>query len=772
MGKNTIVTNFARERKRAVYSLRGVSERVILTANERADERLRILTQAMTAFAAATMDTPRLLDTVAKSVADVIEDICVVFLLSKDGTALETASMASAVPEILVDVEQLIEAAPLILSEHQMMKAALEANTPLLVPKLDPAVVRAQSKHAYIEFLKKTGIHSVLIVPLHAHGSPLGILSVVRFREDRPPFDEHDRDLAHSLAIHASLAIANSRSYAAELSARMEAEAAVRALRASEEARRMAEARFSRLAEAGVIGIVVGTLEGEIIEVNEVLAKMLGYPRQDLMSGKIDWRSLTPAEWRNFDLDAIEQLRSTGIGALREKEYIHADGSRIPVLIGSAVTNETNNEIVSFVLDLTERKKVEAQRDQLRAQRSVDEVKLRLASIVDSSRDAILSLALDNSITTWNAGAERLFGHTAREAIGSNHLDLLVPEERKVEEGETLKRIFGGEVVSPYDTVRRHRDGHRDIDVSVTSSPIYDTTGQVIGASKVIRDITERKNNEEELVRARDKAEAAVRELEAFSYSVAHDLRAPLRGMNGFAQLLIENYASVLDAEGRDWLDEIVSNSTKMASLIDALLSLSRLTRVSLHRQPVDLSAIATDIAYRLSTAEPRANVEFVIPSELAVESDPNLATALIENLFANAWKFTARNSTARIELGVRPTHFVTHPPPSGTSLNGRTYPSMPPRGLDQGGNGSPNGSPVFFVRDNGVGFDMTYAKKLFMPFQRLHSTRDFPGTGIGLATVQRIVQRHGGRIWAEGIVGEGATFFFTLPPESGESET
>ena len=229
------------------------------------------------------------------------------------------------------------------------------------------------------------------------------------------------------------------------------------------------------------------------------------------------------------------------------------------------------------------------------------------------------------------------------------------------------------------------------------------------------------------------------RELEAFSYSVAHDLRAPLRGMNGFARILFDDYKDRLDADGLDCLQEIQDNAVRMAGLIDALLSLARVTRTALKPESVDLSAIARSIASRLAAAEPDRTTEVMIDDQLRAHLDPHLASNLLENLFGNAWKFTSKRSPARIEFKV----------------------------VEE------NGSRTFFVRDNGAGFDTEHASKLFAPFQRLHSVSEFPGTGIGLATVQRIVHRHGGRIWAEGVVDAGATFFFSLPSTAiGEQRT
>jgi two-component system NtrC family sensor kinase len=215
-------------------------------------------------------------------------------------------------------------------------------------------------------------------------------------------------------------------------------------------------------------------------------------------------------------------------------------------------------------------------------------------------------------------------------------------------------------------------------------------------------------------------------ELESFSYSVAHDLRAPLRSVDGFSQALLEDYHDKLDAEGQQYLRFLRESAQHMAQLIDDLLALSRVARIEFRREPVDLSLIAKAVAARLQQAHADHQVELVVAAGLVAEGDDRLLTIAFENLLGNAWKFTGRSAAARIEIGV-------------------------------------TGDRTYFVRDNGAGFDMAYASKLFGVFQRLHSTKEFQGTGIGLATVQRVVRRHGGRIWAEGAVGRGATFFFTL---------
>jgi light-regulated signal transduction histidine kinase (bacteriophytochrome) len=230
--------------------------------------------------------------------------------------------------------------------------------------------------------------------------------------------------------------------------------------------------------------------------------------------------------------------------------------------------------------------------------------------------------------------------------------------------------------------------------------------------------------------------ETANRELEAFSYSVSHDLRAPLRAIDGFSDALETDCAAAIDENGKDSLRRIRAAAKRMSTLIDELLALGRLGRTELMRESVDLSATATAIAADLARHHPDRTLEVTVAPQLRAKADPELLRIALHNLLDNAWKYTSKTPAPRVEIGA----------------------------LASGG------IQVFHVRDNGAGFDMAHAHRLFGPFQRLHPEREFQGVGIGLATVQRIVRRHGGRIWAEGAVGRGATFYFTLEPESAEN--
>jgi PAS domain S-box-containing protein len=346
---------------------------------------------------------------------------------------------------------------------------------------------------------------------------------------------------------------------------------------------------------------------------------------------------------------------------------------------------------------------------------------------VDSSDDAIVGNTLDGVITSWNKGAERIFGYAAEEIVGMR-TSMLLPPGNAGDEAQLTEQLRRGELTQPFEIVCRRKDG-RDIDVAVTASLIKDARGQIVGASKVARDISEQKRAALALARAKDTADKANRELEAFSYSVAHDLRAPLRGIDGFSKLLIDDYADRLDAEGLHYLARVRESAQNMAHLIEDLLNLARVSKLDLRNEQVNLTSLAQGITKRLKGTQPDRHVDVALEAEITAIGDGRLLAIVLENLLANAWKFTRNRPDARIEFG-----------------------------SSQAG-----GERAFFVRDNGAGFDMAFSGRLFGVFQRLHGDAEFEGTGIGLATVQRIVQRHGGRVWADGRVGEGAAFYFTL---------
>jgi two-component system, chemotaxis family, CheB/CheR fusion protein len=357
-----------------------------------------------------------------------------------------------------------------------------------------------------------------------------------------------------------------------------------------------------------------------------------------------------------------------------------------------------------------------------------------LAAIVDSSDDAIISKDLDGVITSWNAGAARIFGYAAEEAVGKP-VALLIPPDRIDEERRILEKIRRGERIDHFETVRRCKDG-KLLDISLTISPIVDDRGGLIGISKVARNITDRKRADHRLERMVAERTIELRasneELEAFCYAVAHDLRAPLRSIRSFSQLIRQELTDHPQAQVQADLQRIVDNAGRMSDLIDGLLNLSRLTRQEMKVVMVDLSAEAEAIVKDLKRSNTGREARFVVKPRIRVRGDAGLLRALLQNLLENSWKFTAKHPRARIEFG----------------------------------EARCEGQQAYFVRDDGAGFDPAYIGKLFNPFQRLHHMSEFPGTGIGLATAKRIVLRHGGRIWAESVLEKGATFYFTISPD------
>ena len=336
-----------------------------------------------------------------------------------------------------------------------------------------------------------------------------------------------------------------------------------------------------------------------------------------------------------------------------------------------------------------------------------------------------------------------------RDLIGCEPEDVV--ENRRVSFGQMIhpddRARVSKEIMSSIEAGKPFRLEYRIVTQSGLGKWVWEqgraVSADVAGEQRLeglIEDITDRRNAEEAIrelnaeleqrvVRRTAELEMANKELEAFSYSVSHDLRGPLRSIDGFSASVLEDFGEQLGEEGRGDLERVRSAARRMSSLIDALLQLSRLTRLPMKRKRIDLGQMARDELQALQEGAPARHVKTVIADGLTVEGDPELLRIVMQNLLGNAWKFTGRSEHARIEIGA---------------------------------NGF-NGQIAYFVKDNGAGFDASFADRLFAPFHRLHTEDDFPGTGIGLATVQRIIHRHGGKIWAEAEVGKGATFHFTL---------
>jgi PAS domain S-box-containing protein len=490
---------------------------------------------------------------------------------------------------------------------------------------------------------------------------------------------------------------------------------------------RLAGRVFNQATEA----ITITDAEANILEVNPRFSEITGYAREEvigrnpriLQSGRQD-AAFYRAMW---DALLAEGRWSGEIWNRRKDGEIYPEWLTITALRDEAgrVTH-----YVAVFTDLTKRKAADA---------ALRESRERLDTLIEAVPDAVFFKDGGGRWQVVNGAGRRLFA-----------LDGVAWQGRSDPELALVNPDFSGEHMACWEsdedawaagqpmhfTEVVHRPEGGSVILDVAKVPLYDEDGGRKALVVVGRDVTELRRNAEELERRvaerTAELEAANRELEAFSYSVSHDLRAPLRAINGFSRLLEEEAAHRLDENARGHLARVRAASLKMGALIDDLLELARVARHEMRKEAVDLSALAREIADELAAAEPARRVAWSIADGIAAFCDQNLIRAVLHNLLGNAWKYTSKKESARITFGVE----------------------------------EADGEPGFFVRDDGAGFDMRYAGKLFGAFQRLHAPSEFHGTGIGLATVARIVHRHGGRVWAEGRVNEGATFWFTLPPE------
>jgi len=341
---------------------------------------------------------------------------------------------------------------------------------------------------------------------------------------------------------------------------------------------------------------------------------------------------------------------------------------------------------------------------------------------------------IGNSLTTCDGTVRvnnefcALVGYSEEELSTIDWRDITHPDDIDESQRVLSTLIAGENDHARYQKRYIHKSG-KIVWADVSAFLQKDKKGKPLFIVTSNNDITERKRAYEALELVNTQLETANKELESFSYSVSHDLRAPLRSIDGFSQALLKDYNDNLDETGKDFLRRVRAASQKMANLIDDLLKLSRIARSEMHRERVNLTMVARETAEELQKTQPARRVEFIIADGVTAYGDPHLLRVGMENLLGNSWKFTGKNPAARIEFG------ATHG----------------------------DGRAVYYIRDNGVGFDMAYADKLFGAFQRLHPNSEFEGTGIGLATVQRIIHRHNGRVWAEGKINEGATFYFSL---------
>jgi PAS domain S-box-containing protein len=498
--------------------------------------------------------------------------------------------------------------------------------------------------------------------------------------------------------------------------------------RQSELAVRASESLFRGLLDAAPDAFVIVDASGCIAMINEQTERWFGYDRDELIGQPVEM--LVPERYRELHVGyragylTDPKLRSMGAGL--DLYALRKDASEFPVEISlSPLRTGNENLVIGIVRDIAARKRIEEMR-------RVAETQYR--ELVESLPIGIYrnSLSGNGHFLDVNPAMVDMF-----EAKSANELreyrvqDLCCDVEAASALADNL--VKEGSVRGQELRVRTLRG--REFDVSISAVLKKDPSGRTY-LDGIAEDITARKQSEahihslnQALLDRATELEAVNTELESFSYSVSHDLRAPLRSMDGFSRILLDEYAERLDDKGRDRLGRIRAATQRMGVLIDDLLKLSRVSRVELHREAVDVSTMARDVVQELRKDEPDRDVEFSAQEGLIEAADARLLRVVLDNLLGNAWKYTGKTEGAGVEFGAY----------------------------------TEDGVQVFYVRDNGAGFDMTYAGKLFSAFQRLHDAGEFPGTGIGLATVQRIIRKHGGRVWAEGEVGRGASFYFTL---------
>lgn len=477
------------------------------------------------------------------------------------------------------------------------------------------------------------------------------------------------------------------------------------------------------------------TPDTEKVNWSPEMFEIFGYdPSQSAPSLSQQSRNFAPEDWQRLR-QVVDRAVRFGEPYELDLQIIREDGSLGYIFAKGQPEcdeNELVQHLVGVAMDISDRKAVE---QEIRRSRDLRE------AIFNESADALFLVDPETLLTLdCNRRAMELFRvENKSELIGISghvlqHYQFTAEELVAINEEIAAQGFWSREI----EYVTRTGDFFWG---NIAAKPIV-VAGNTMNLVRVT-DISDRKQAEAKIQKTSQNLEAANRELEAFAYSVSHDLRSPLRAIDGFSKALMEDYGDQFDEEAKDYFDRIHRAVERMGNLIDDLLRLSRVSRAEVQHSRVNLTKIAQEIATDLQRSQPDRQVEFLITPGLIVYADSNLVRVALENLLQNAWKFTSHHPTARIEVGTIET--------SQTNSSKQT---------DQG----QGEEIVYFVRDDGAGFDMAYASMLFGVFQRLHNTKEFPGTGIGLATVQRVIHRHGGRVWAEGIVEAGATIYFTIP--------
>lgn len=488
---------------------------------------------------------------------------------------------------------------------------------------------------------------------------------------------------------------------------------------------------FAAVVETSDDAIVTKDLNGIITSWNKSAERLFGYTEKEVIGKSVS--ILIPEDRRDEEPAILSRLRSGERIDHYETVRQRKDGTPIEISITVSPVKDSSGRIIGaskIAREVGTRKKAENSNRYF-------------AAVVESSDDAIVTKNLDGIITSWNKGAQAIFGYTAEEAVGQP-VTILMPPDRQDEEPNILARIRRGERIDHYETVRQRKDGSL-VDISLTVSPVEDANGRVIGASKIARDISEMRKARAALARSHEELEKlvnlrtaslqqALAQMEEFSYSVSHDLRAPARAIQGYAEAMLEDHGERLDAECRQYLQNILASSTRMEQLIGDVLTYSKLARSEIRFQPVSLEKLVPEIIrHNPEMQPPNAEITIRRPLEPVVGNESFLTQAL-SNLLSNAIKF--------VPQGAKPDVLIW------TARN--------------------NGSVRVWVKDNGIGIHPKYQHRLFKMFERVHQNSTYEGTGIGLAIVRKAAEKMGGKVGVESDGIHGSSFWIELQASKG----
>ncbi len=494
-----------------------------------------------------------------------------------------------------------------------------------------------------------------------------------------------------------------------------------KALKDSEQYNRM-------LFEQSPTGLALTDMQGRLLDANPAFAEIIGYTVEQVK--ELTDRDITPAKYEQQEQQQLQRLKQHGRYGPYDKEYRHRNGQLIPVRLSGLIIERDGEPFIWSSIE------------NIQQQKESEKLRARLMSILESTPDFVGMATRGGQLQYLNKAALQMLGVKKVEALGEQtFMDLLTESSVHTVLEQAIPYAMEQDAWSG--ECELHLPTGDNIPLLLVLIVHLSDEGEIEYLSVVGRDISEirqarqalilKRDHLEELVKERTRSlEFANRELEAFSYSVSHDLRTPLRGIDGFSHALLDDYGEILDETAQDYLNRIRRAAQQMGGIIDAMLELARVNRHPLQLETVSLDQLAREAVQRLHDLEPARSLEIVIASGIEVQGDEHILRIVLENLIGNAWKYTAQKKVAYIEFG------------STTRA----------------------GENVYFVRDNGAGFNMKYADKLFGAFQRLHGA-EFDGKGIGLATVQRCIRRLGGRVWGRGEEGKGAEFLFTLGDEA-----